>query len=170
MMSIRGLVAIGLGQRLGGVEARRSRTHYREMPHADSPAVRERSLVALVLEQQVAALGFSIASIGPANKDSMPGSWIRQWTLVSSTSISASTAWPMAWTLSVSRSPAHRSIDMACPARNMIPELVDIAGDPAASLVAAKLVRQVDVDWSLHGWKDEAVAVAFQSPAGFDGQ
>ena len=42
-------------------------------------------------------------------------------------------------------------IDMGCAAGDMIAELVKIAGDPAPGFFAAEFMRQVDVDWSLHG-------------------
>jgi hypothetical protein len=61
-------------------------------------------------------------------------------------------------------------VDMACAARDMVAELVEIARDPPPRFLAAQLMRQVDVDRSLHGLKDEAPGVAFQSPAGFYGK
>ena len=42
-------------------------------------------------------------------------------------------------------------VDVAGTSRNMIPELVEIAGDPPSCFLSTKLMRQVDVDWSLHG-------------------
>ena len=64
-MSIRAWLAIGLGQRLGGVEARRSRPDHREMPHSCSRLVLRVMLAAwggeaqaqpscVVFEQEVA--------------------------------------------------------------------------------------------------------------------
>ena len=42
------------------------------------------------------------------------------------------------------------AVHMAGPARDMIPELVDIVRDPAPRFIAAQLMRQIDVDWPLH--------------------
>ena len=97
----------------------------------------------------------------------MPGSWMRQWTLVSSTSISASTAWPMAWTVRFKPVARPIGVDMARAARDMVRELVDVVGDPPVRLVAAELVRKVDVDWSLHGCKDAAMRRCFSIACGF---
>jgi hypothetical protein len=72
----------------------------------------------------------------------------------------------------VERQPIPRpmGIDVACAAWNMLLELVHIGRNAPARLLAAQLVRQVNVDRSLHERKDEAVVVAFQSPARFDGK
>ena len=94
---------------------------------------------------------------------------MRQWTLVSSTSICASTAWPIAWTVRLSVSPAQVESTSAGAARDMVLELVDIAGDAAPRLVAAELVREVDVDRALHGRKDGRAALLFNRAQRSDG-
>ena len=66
--------------------------------------------------------------------------------------------------------PAPLLVDMAGAARDMVAQLVEVASDPPLRFFAAELMRQVDVDWSLHGGKDEAPGVAFQSPPRFYGQ
>jgi hypothetical protein len=47
---------------------------------------------------------------------------------------------------------------------------VDIGRDPPPGLVAAELMRNINVDRSFHGWKDEAVVVAIQQRRLFDGE
>ena len=64
-------------------------------------------------------------------------------------------------------SPDPRRIDPAGAAGDVVFELVDIAGDAPSRLLSAKLVGKVDVDWALHGWKDEAAGVAFQPARAF---
>ena len=74
--------------------------------------------------------------------------------------------------MDVERKPVARPvcIDVARPARDMIAQLVDIGRNTPPGLVAAELVRNVNVDRSFHGWKDEAVVVAFQRRWLFDGE
>ena len=66
--------------------------------------------------------------------------------------------------------PAPLLVDMTRAARDMVPQLVEVSSDPAPRFLAAQLVRQVDVDWPLHGRKDEVDGVAFQSPSRFNRQ
>jgi hypothetical protein len=68
--------------------------------------------------------------------------------------------------LQVERVALPRGIDAAGAARNVVFQLVDIAGDAPTRLLSAKLVREVDVDGALHGRKDEADGVAFQPAPG----
>ncbi len=60
--------------------------------------------------------------------------------------------------------------DVTGPTRDMVAQLVEIAGNAPPGLFTAKLVRQVDVNWPLHGTQDEVPAVAFQSLSGFNAE
>ena len=64
---------------------------------------------------------------------------------MSSTSIFASTACPIAWTSRLSWSPAHLDSDLRA-AGDVLLELVDVVGDAAPRLVPAELMRKIDVD------------------------
>ena len=59
-------------------------------------------------------------------------------------------------------------LDVACPARDVVAQLVEVACNSPPGLFSAKLVRQVDINWPLHGTQDEVPAVAFQSLSGLN--
>ncbi len=99
--------AIGLAQRLGGIEARGPRSDHCEVPHEWSQSL-------LLLSSSSTSLPFRVSAawIAGAKIASIPGSNTLQRTNASWTVISACTAWPIAWMLRFSASPAH--IDSTC--------------------------------------------------------
>ena len=150
-----GLVAIGLAERLGGVEAAGPEPMTAKCRMSLAPLLQRqclaagsgkgRSALGLVLEQQSLPFVCSIASIGAANSASMPGSSIWQRTRLSSTSSAAFTDWPIAVIAEVELVARPGGLHLGA-AGNLLFELVDVVGDAAARFFLAEAVRKIDLD------------------------
>ena len=107
----------------------------------------------------------SIASIGPANIASMPGSMTRTRTLVSSTPIWRVDRLAERVDGEVELVAGPGRIDLPAPPGMWSLQLVDVVGDAPPGLVAAELVRQVDLDRLLHWPTVGGRSAAFQAAA-----